>query len=780
MHPFVPLLVVNGVLLCGAAIACIVVPTSVWAARDDENDQVDALARQLSLFLGTWLMASSLLCIGTVFSDNPQTHMLVTVVVTFGWLSTAVVDIIHIRPPRSSLPVGATIYGLICFAVFFINAFSVGIISILTARKTRYHMPLSDSSIPARSSILMSEPTPGPTASGDMNVPLLTSHGHTGRRSSRTPPPAPKQYGWGRLLRLAKPQRRWILAGCVALVIRLPFSLAVPHFVSETIGALIDGDTQQAYWSIACLCISGTVDALLDFWNFFLFGFAQQRLLRELRVRLFSAILRQEIGFFDMTSSGELTSRLAVDTAEMGSDLTWVFRFTIEAIVRISGILIYMFLRDWRLAFVAISVVPVCAIINRVYGTFLQKNARLVQTALAQANALSTEVISCYRTVFSFANEPEEVIRYSDAVQKFYRLNVRQQLMQGLYYMTVATFLINTCVQASLLTMGVHLYKGHKLEPKTLLAFMLYQGQLQEYCSNLLNSFTNLVKSTGAGAKVFELLDRKPGIHKGTFNPQHVATNISLQNVRFKYPTRAVEVLKDISFDVKEGEVVALVGSSGSGKSTVFHLIENFYNTDAGRVLLDGVDVGTYDHRVLHQIVGSVGQEPVLFSGTIEYNIMYSLMGNDPVPDQVLAERRQRMVEVAKIANAHDFISRLPMGYQTPVGERGVQLSGGQKQRIAIARALMANPRLLLLDEATSALDTESEKVVQEALERAMSGRTTLVIAHRLSTIRNANRILVMDQGRLVESGTHEELMRSENSIYRAFVQRQSADKSAQ
>lgn len=517
-----------------------------------------------------------------------------------------------------------------------------------------------------------------------------------------------------------------------------------------------------------------------------------------------STLSTHQIGFFDTVSTGEITSRLTADTAEMANDLTWVFRFCIEAIVRIGGIVGYMYVRSWKLALAACAVIPVIAVFNKMYGDWLQKNQKNVQAALAKANAKAQEVVSCLRTVRSFASEAHEQAHYNRLVQENYRLSMKQTFIQAVYYMVIATFLVNACVQAGLLLYGCYLVRVENLDYTVVLAFMLYQGQLQEYFQNLLNSYTNLVKSVGAGTKVFEYLDRRPRRRRLPSERGRVIEDlrghIQFIDVEFAYPSRPqAPVLRGVSFEVKPGEVVALVGSSGSGKSTCFHLLEQFYEASRGRVLLDGVDLPEIDHTWLHgRAVGIVGQEPVLFEGTILDNIMYSTfsaaredqlgargvapgpvlddsgdIGDDSDSDGVLAV----VIAAAKVANAHDFVCALPEGYSTQVGERGVQLSGGQKQRIAIARTVLQDPAIMLLDEATSALDTESESLVQEALDRAMGSRTVLVIAHRLSTVARSDRIVVLDQGRIVETGTHGELMQRpiEPGVtsYRHLVQKQ-------
>ena len=622
---------------------------------------------------------------------------------------------------------------------------------------------------------------------------------------------ARRGYGTLQLLRIARPHRSWLYWGCAVLLVRLPLSLSIPHWVAESIGCVARDDIDGAYRNVAYLLVCGTGDAILDFWCVYLFGAAQQRIIRGLRLDLYASILSQDIAFFDATKSGEITSRLTADCAEMANDLTWVFRFTIEALVRIGGILAYMFYRSWRLGLLALAIIPITSLINRSYATFMHRNQEKVQSALAEANSVATEAIGAIRTVAAFATEPSEHERYRRRVDVYFRLIMRQFVVQGLYYAMCNTFLINTVVQGALLAYGSYLHKELLLDAHVLLAFMLYQGQLQEYFQNLFNSFTSLLKSSGAAAKVIDYIERRPRYaHGGTVvipgmefassaaaaqrykSSTRVAQTstlwgasiggrgggsgggsggcaVTLRNVFFAYPTRPeTEVLCNFSLEVPCGRRVALVGASGNGKSTVFSLLVHFYEARSGSVALDGVDVKEMRHELLHQRVALVSQEPVLMSGTVEENILYGLGafahaadGDDAaVVEARRSTLRARLIAAATAANAHSFIMHeLGDGYQTPVGERGVQLSGGQKQRIAIARCLMLDPQLLLLDEATSALDTESEAAVQLALETAMVGRTTLIIAHRLSTVRHADQIVMMHAGAVVEQGTHVELM---------------------
>ena len=503
--------------------------------------------------------------------------------------------------------------------------------------------------------------------------------------------------------------------------------------------------------------------------------------MKRLRNDLFARMLAQEVAFYDVTKTGDLISRLTADTSTMANDLTWVFRFSIEAFVRIVGILGYMFFRSPHLAAAVCSVMPVIAVCNKFYGAWLHENAKKIQQALSDSNVVAQEVLSAFRTVASFAQEPWEARRFGDGVHRHYVLNVKQAAADGVYYMGVSTFLMNMCGQLMILGYGSYLCTAKdgdgrpRLEVVQLVAFLSYRGDLQNQFNMLLESFANLVKSSGASAKVFELLDRRPRkTPSAKVRPLKCKGEVELDRVVFNYPSRpGVAVLDCVSLKAAPGTVTALVGHSGAGKSTVFHLLEHFYEPTSGRVLIDGVAVDQLDPPYLHRVVGLVSQEPVLFSGTVRDNILYTMLGRKEFRTLAGDEVPEEVVEAAKAANAHAFISALPDGYGTQVGERGVQLSGGQKQRIAIARAILQDPQILLLDEATSALDAESERVVQEALDRAMRGRTTLVIAHRLSTVVNADRIIVLEKGSIAESGRHEELVRLEDGVYRGLVEGQ-------
>jgi ABC-type multidrug transport system fused ATPase/permease subunit len=410
----------------------------------------------------------------------------------------------------------------------------------------------------------------------------------------------------------------------VSLVARLPFSLAAPHFMSTSIGSCIDRDTARLRTSLEFFAAAGALNAALDFWNVFLFTFVQNRIIRRLRSRLFSKILAQEIGYFDQNSSGSISSRLTSDCTEIASDLSWVFRNITEAVVRVGGIGVYLCVQNLRLGLLACAIIPFTAAANRVYGEWMTKNASAVQDALADANHVAQEAIASVRTVASFANEGYESRRYDRALKRWYRLCNRQAVVTGLYFAFIYSFLSQLVVPTALLVYGSYLVL-HGMHPEKLIAFMLYQGQLQEYVNNLLNAFTSMYKSSGAAASVFDLMDRTPIQRVGVSAVEPFQGAVALSGVHFAYPARAERpVLNGLTLRAEPGQAVALVGGSGSGKSTVFHLLQHFYEPNLGTVALDGVDVSLLSHRWLHRVMALVGQEPVLFSGSVLDNITYS------------------------------------------------------------------------------------------------------------------------------------------------------------
>ncbi|KAG2470599.1 ATP-binding cassette sub-family B member 9 [Polypterus senegalus] len=493
-----------------------------------------------------------------------------------------------------------------------------------------------------------------------------------------------------------------------------------------------------------------------------MFNLTFARLNVRIRNLLFRSLVQQEIGFFDSNHTGDITSRLTSDTTLVSDLVSQNVNICLRCLVKGVGVCIFMFSLSWKLSLVTFMGFPLVMIVSELYGKYYKRLAREVQDALAKANNIAEETISAMKTVRSFANEDNEVEVYWEKLQHMYKLNKKQALAYACYMWSIS--LAEVALQVSVLFYGGHLVLSDQMTSGNLISFIIYELELGDCMENIGSVYTGLMQGVGAAEKVFEFINRKPLMtREGTTAPDTFKGHVEFKNVSFAFPTRPnSQILKNVTFALRPGEVTALVGPSGSGKSSCVYLMEHFYAAQSGEVLLDGIPIEQYDHNYLHSKVALVGQEPVLFARSIQENIAYGL--HEFTMDSV--------VQAAKAANAHGFITELQSGYNTDAGERGAQLSGGQKQRVAIARALIRNPHLLLMDEATSALDTESEHTVHQALEGAMHNKTILVIAHRLSTIEKAHNIIVLDKGKVSEQGTHKELM-EKRGLYFKMVQRQ-------
>jgi len=414
------------------------------------------------------------------------------------------------------------------------------------------------------------------------------------------------------------------------------------------------------------------------------------------------------------------------------------------------------------LTLVMTAVVPVVAIGAVVYGMYVKKLRKSFQDKLAAATATAEEAISNVRTVRSFSHEAQTQREFAVRIDESYFVGKKIALSVGIFMSVIGILAQGSIVLV--LWYGGTLVLEDKLSPGSLISFLLYTMTVAFTFATISTLFGDFMQAVGAADRIFQLIDRRPAIPcSGGDIPKKVIGEIQLINVTFTYPSRPeTAVLKDINLHLSPGKVVALVGPSGSGKSTIVNLIERFYDPDKGQILLDGTDIKKLDPEHYRKYIGFVSQEPVLFATTIKENIIFGAH----------SATEEQIISAAKKANAHDFISEFKEGYETIVGERGVRLSGGQKQRIAIARALVLDPKILLLDEATSALDAESEHLVQDAIDRAMENRAVLVIAHRLSTVINASQVLVLNKSEIVETGTHNDLIKA-GGIYKKLVKRQ-------
>ncbi|XP_072175319.1 ATP-dependent translocase ABCB1-like [Diadema setosum] len=491
------------------------------------------------------------------------------------------------------------------------------------------------------------------------------------------------------------------------------------------------------------------------------FGLTGERQTNRLRKAFFHAILHQEISWFDFHQTGELTSKLSDDIEKVKSGYGENVGIFLQFLGQIIAGFILAFISSWELTLVIMAVLPVLVISSGFMAHVISVMTTQELKAYSQAGGVAEEVLSCIRTVMAFGGQKKELARYEKELQTAKSAGIKKGITSGVGI--GLSYLFYSCTYALSLWYGPKMVSEGRITGGDVVTvfFCIWSGSSS--IGNLTPSIHAIASARGAAVAIYDVINSEPEIDKRKdkgLKPKTIEGDIDFRKVRFSYPIRQdVPVLRDLSMSIKSGQRVALVGSSGCGKSTIVKLLLRFYSNTAGHVCVDGIDIRDLNVTWLRENIGVVSQEPNLFNCSIRQNIEY---GHEDVSEA-------EIIEASKKANAHQFISSLPMGYDTLVGERGAQLSGGQKQRVAIARALVRNPRILLLDEATSALDSESEKLVQDALDKAQEGRTTLVIAHRLSTVQNADVIFVVKEGRIVEKGNHKELMATE-SIYRQLV----------
>ncbi|KAL1768279.1 ATP-binding cassette sub-family B member 8, mitochondrial isoform X1 [Sigmodon hispidus] len=483
---------------------------------------------------------------------------------------------------------------------------------------------------------------------------------------------------------------------------------------------------------------------------------------------VFSSLLRQDIAFFDAKKTGQLVSRLTTDVQEFKSSFKLVISQGLRSCTQVVGSLVSLSLLSPRLTLLLAIVTPALMGVGTLMGSGLRKLSRQCQEQIAKATGLADEALGNVRTVRAFAMEQREAECY-EAELEACRCKA-EELGRGIALFQGLSNIAFNCMVLGTLFVGGSLVAGQQLKGGDLMSFLVASQTVQRSIASLSVLFGQVVRGLSAGARAFEYMTLSPNIPLtgGCCIPnKDLHGSITFHNVSFSYPCRpGFEVLKDFTLTLPPGKIVALVGQSGGGKSTVASLLERFYDPTAGVVTLDGYDLRTLNPSWLRgQVIGFISQEPVLFGTTIMENIRFGK----------LEASDEEVYRAAREANAHEFISSFPDGYSTVVGERGATLSGGQKQRLAIARALIKQPTVLILDEATSALDAESERVVQEALDRASAGRTVLVIAHRLSTVHAAHRIVVMANGQVCEAGTHEELLKK-GGLYAELIRRQALD----
>jgi ATP-binding cassette subfamily B protein len=580
-----------------------------------------------------------------------------------------------------------------------------------------------------------------------------------------------------KILGLLREELPALTAGTVLLVAGAGLSLVYPQGIRAIVdGAIAGRDAAQVSRIALLLAGLAVLQGLAIAGRHYLFSLAGERGVRRVRERLYASLVGQEVGFFDASRTGELISRLGTDCATLQNLVSAQVSMTFRHVITALGGVVLLFFTSPRLTFVMLLVVPPVAIGAVWYGRKVRALARRYQDALADASHVAEESLSAIRTVRAFVAEDAEIARYRRAVDDAYDA-ARLRARAGSGFMGAAAA-GGYGAMAAVLGYGGTLVASGALTPGALTAFLVYTLLIAMSLGALAEIWAEAMRGLGAADRVFALMDRLPAMPlRGGAVPAAPApapggaegvlpargARITFERVRFSYPTRPdVEVLSGLELEIGAGEVVALVGASGAGKSTIAALVGRLYDPLAGRVLLDGHDLRELDPAWVRGQIGVVPQDPVLFSATVEENVRYGRPGAS----------HEDVVTACRAAHADAFVRAFPDGYATKVGERGQQLSGGQRQRIAIARAVLKDPRVLLLDEATSALDAESEALVQDALERLMIGRTALVIAHRLSTVARADRVVVLEEGRVVETGAHAALMQR-GGTYRRLVERQ-------
>ncbi|XP_063268876.1 ATP-dependent translocase ABCB1 [Prinia subflava] len=540
-------------------------------------------------------------------------------------------------------------------------------------------------------------------------------------------------------------------------------NISLQNFTSEILHKLEEDMTRYAYYYSAIA--AGVLLAAYiqtSFWTL-----AAGRQIKKIREKFFHAIMRQEIGWFDVNDVGELNTRLLDDVSKINDGIGDKIGLLVQAITTFVTGFIVGLIRGWKLTLVILAVSPVLGLSAALWAKVLSAFTDKEQAAYAKAGAVAEEVLAAIRTVIAFGGQEKEIKRYHKNLEDAKRIGIRKAITANISM--GAAFLLIYASYALAFWYGTTLVltDDYTIGKVLTVFFSVLIGAFS--IGQTAPSIEAFASARGAAYTIFNIIDNEPQIDSYSetgYKPDHIKGNLEFKNVYFNYPSRPdVEILKGLNLKINSGQTVALVGGSGCGKSTTVQLIQRFYDPKEGMVTIDGQDIRTLNVRYLREVIGVVNQEPVLFATTIAENIRY---GRENVT-------MEEIEKATKEANAYDFIMKLPNKFETVVGERGAQLSGGQKQRIAIARALVRNPKILLLDEATSALDTESESIVQAALDKAREGRTTVVVAHRLSTVRNADLIAVFEGGVITEQGNHAKLL-ERKGIYHKLVNMQTIE----
>ncbi len=507
------------------------------------------------------------------------------------------------------------------------------------------------------------------------------------------------------------------------------------------------------------------LQGLFSYARTYLFAVVSEKGMADLRKDLYQKIITQPVAFFEEKRVGELTSRITTDVEQLQAAFSVTLaEFIRQIVILIAGIFI-IFIWTPRLSTIMLLTFPAIVISAMVFGRFIKKLSRQRQDELARTNTIVEETFQSFTIVKSFANELYETIRYGKSVDRIVKVSLDFAKMRGIFFTFIITILFGGIF--FILWQGALMLEKGQMEAGDLFSFIMYTGILGGAIASLGTLATQLLTAVGATEKILEILNTPSEFdmnQSGHAEDLKIKGDIDYKNIRFAYPTRKdTNVLNDISIHLDAGKKVALVGQSGAGKSTIVQLLMKFYTPDSGEITIDGTNINDFNITAYRKNIGIVPQEIILFGGTIRENISYGKPGASD----------EEIIEAAKQSNSWEFISSFPEGLDTIVGDRGMKLSGGQRQRIAIARAILKDPKILILDEATSSLDAESEKLVQDALDKLMANRTSIIIAHRLATIRDVDWIYVLENGQIVEQGSHHELTEDENGVYASLARLQ-------
>ena len=562
---------------------------------------------------------------------------------------------------------------------------------------------------------------------------------------------------------------RWkFYLGLIFLLLTGATALAFPKLIGMLVDCAKNKDLVRANNIAAGLVGILFLQSFFSFFRLSLFINFTENTLANLRIALYGNLIKLPMSFFSQKRVGELNSRLSSDIGQIQDTLTSTIAEFLRQFILIIGGVIFLGLISLKLTLMMLSIVPLVAIAAVIFGRFIRKYSKKTQDSIAESQVIVEETLQGISNVKAFANEWYEMARYTAKIGEVVTIAIKGGQYRGYF----ASFII-FCLFGSIVAVvwfGVTLIiNGEMNDIGQLISFVLYSIFVGASFGGIAELYAQIQKAIGATERVFELLDETPEAINivQSHNILRINGDVTFKNVGFSYPSRSeISVLKDVSFTAAYGQKVAIVGPSGAGKSTIASLLLRFYDIDKGEILIDNKNIFDYDLENLRGNMSIVPQDVILFGGSIRENIAY---GKPHATD--------KEIEIAAMqANALEFINGFPEKFGTLVGERGIKLSGGQRQRIAIARALLKDPAVLILDEATSSLDSESEKLVQEALETLMEGRTSIIIAHRLSTIRKADKIVVLDKGTIIEQGTHHELLEVENGLYKNLSNLQFTD----